>query len=582
MPDVHVGDVEARLPHAPHRLVDGSPGRAPAHHREPGARLAGLEPLVGDARRDAVDPGRAHVGHALVVVRVVGDVAAVVVLLDSTHPMLEPRRARTHPGTGEGVGVAKVRVEALRVGSERGREGLVAGDVRDPPRLGGTGEVGVAQHDDGSHVTGRDTGRLHRDVEALRGIRRGQHRQRYIRGPAEDGLVKVRLLGLGRHPGGRPGALGVDHDEGKLHRRRVGDRLRLEGHPGAGARGHPEPPRPGSANRGAHGRHLVLRLERRHPELLARGEGVQQVRGGGDRIGRERDREPGELARREQAEGHRLGPVDVAVEAGLRVVPRRHLVGSGLAGKLGRLPEGVPRVQGRDVRVPDGGNAGELGREPVQGRLAFPAVEPHQEAQHPHVLAAHRLLVGEAELDHRLLHVAGDVDLDPAVLRELAVLEGVPVVTRLAQVLRPERARIDNQEPPGVEVRQVGAKGGRVHGDEHVEIVARGGDLAGAEVDLERGNPEQGSGGGADLGREIGKRREIVSVDRGRVGELEPRELHPVARVAREADDDVREHLALAGSLAGPLAGLHKLLRCRHRYRSEIAPHAGARRSRPL
>ena len=305
---------------------------------------------------------------------------------------------------------------------------------------------------------------------------------------------------------------------------------------------------------------------------------MEQVRRGGDRIGGERDREPGELARREQTEGHRLGPVDVAVEAGLGVAPRGHVVGPGLAGELGRLSEGVSRVHGRDVRVPDGGNMGELGREPVQGRRALPAVEPHQQAQHPHVLAAHRLLVGEAELGHRLLHVAGDVDLDPAMLGELPVLERVPVVSRLAQVLGSERARIDDEEPARVEVREVRAKGGRVHRHEHVEVVAGSGDLASAEVDLERGDPEQGAGGGADFGREIGERRKIVAMDGGSVGELEAGKLHPVTRVAREPDDDVGEHLAFAGTLAS----LHKLMRCRHCSRSGTVPRSGARPSRPL
>ena len=370
MADVNVGDVETLRAHPPHRLVDRAPGGAPSDHRERGARFAGLEPLIGDALRDPVDPGRAHVGHALVVVRVVGDVAGVVALLDSSHPVLEPRRARAHPRAGEGVRIPEVRMEALGIRAEGGREGLVAGDVGDPPRLGGVREVGVAQHDDRGHVTGRDAGRLHRDVEALRGARRRQHGKRNVGRPAEDGLVEVRLLGLGRHAGGRPGALGVDHDERELHRRRVGDRLRLERDPGAGARGHPEPAGPGCADRGANGGHLVFGLERRHPELLARGEGVQQVRGGGDRIGGERDRELREPARREQAEAHRLGPVDVAVESGLRIASGGDLVGSDLPGKLGGLPEGVPRVQGRDVRVTNGGKVSELGREPVHGGLA--------------------------------------------------------------------------------------------------------------------------------------------------------------------------------------------------------------------
>ena len=48
----------------------------------------------------------------------------------------------------------------------------------------------------------------------------------------------------------------------------------------------------------------------------------------------------------------------------------------------------------------------------------------------------------------------------------------------------------------------------------------------------------QRTGGRADLGGEIGQRREVVAEDRGGVGEAIAGQLHAVAGVAREADRD--------------------------------------------
>ena len=63
------------------------------------------------------------------------------------------------------------------------------------------------------------------------------------------------------------------------------------------------------------------------------------------------------------------------------------------------------------------------------------------------------------------------------------------------------------------------------------------------EVDLEAGDAREGAGGGADLGREVGEGGEIVA-EQGRLArEAVARELHPVARVAREADDHAVELL---------------------------------------
>ena len=58
------------------------------------------------------------------------------------------------------------------------------------------------------------------------------------------------------------------------------------------------------------------------------------------------------------------------------------------------------------------------------------------------------------------------------------------------------------------------------------------------EVDLEARHAGERAGRRADLGREVGQRREIVPEERRLAREAPAGELHPVSRVAREADHD--------------------------------------------
>ena len=57
------------------------------------------------------------------------------------------------------------------------------------------------------------------------------------------------------------------------------------------------------------------------------------------------------------------------------------------------------------------------------------------------------------------------------------------------------------------------------------------------EVDLEAGHAGQRPCGGANLGREVRERGEIVAEQSGLAREAVTGELHTVTRVTREADD---------------------------------------------
>ena len=114
---------------------------------------------------------------------------------------------------------------------------------------------------------------------------------------------------------------------------------------------------------------LVLGLECAHAEALVLGQLVQDVRGGGDRVGAQEERQAGPQRGRDQPVGQRQVPGDVAVLPA-RQRRRLHLIGDREG--FGRLAEVVPglergRVGGRDI-----GLVGELGRDEVERALGRP------------------------------------------------------------------------------------------------------------------------------------------------------------------------------------------------------------------
>jgi hypothetical protein len=111
-------------------------------------------------------------------------------------------------------------------------------------------------------------------------------------------------------------------------------------------------------------------------------------------------------------------------------------------------------------------------------------------------------------------------------------------VPHLLEVAVVERIRVDDQEATRDEVFQVRFQGSGVHRDQDTRLVAGREDVVVGEVDLERGDPCEGPGGGPDLGGKVGKRREVVTEDRGDAGEAVSGELHAVPGVPCETDND--------------------------------------------
>ena len=161
----------------------------------------------------------------------------------------------------------------------------------------------------------------------------------------------------------------------------------------------------------------------------------------------------GQLAARDQAERQRFGAGDGAVEA--RLGRRRgDMVLLERRAHLDRLAIGMAGVQRGDVGLGELGRLGELGLEPVDDRLAVAVEHPQREAQRPHVLAAQRFLVAEAERLHGIERQLRDVEVDDLPFGEAAVLERVLLVARLGEVARRELAFVGDDQAAFAQLRR--------------------------------------------------------------------------------------------------------------------------------
>ena len=157
---------------------------------------------------------------------------------------------------------------------------------------------------------------------------------------------------------------------------------------------------------------------------------------------------------------------------------------------------------------------------------------------------------------------------------QAAVLERVARRIRLLQVAIGELVGVHDDHSPGLQVAQVDRQRSGVHGHQHAGPITGRVHVVAGEVDLEAADTGLGAGRGADLGRKVGEGGQVIALQRCGPSELVAGELHAVAGVAREADDDVVDDLPGAGGCRrGHGHGGHSLL-------LESAPAASRRRER--
>src|SRR6185295_140063 len=101
-------------------------GAAPGEHEQVGAvRIVDLE--LWNVVRDAGDLLGPQAGHQVMVLRVVGDVAGQILLLEAADPVFQARGAGDRPRAGQGLVVTHIwpevtvsRLLGRQVGVERG------------------------------------------------------------------------------------------------------------------------------------------------------------------------------------------------------------------------------------------------------------------------------------------------------------------------------------------------------------------------------------------------------------------------------------------------------------------------------
>ena len=143
------------------------------------------------------------------------------------------------------------------------------------------------------------------------------------------------------------------------------------------------------------------------------------------------------------------------------------------------------------------------------------------------------------------------------VLLKRAVCQRVLVVSGPVQGTRGEAVRVQDGRTAWAQVVDVGPQRRGVHRNEHVRPVTGSQDVMAGEMHLEAGHALHRASRCADLGGEAWQRAQVVARRRGLCRETISGELHAVARITGEPDNNAVQLLDLPGGLFGELFGRH-------------------------
>ena len=262
--------------------------RAPSGSSTSSSGMSAAIPATFCARRRTI---------SVVVVRVVGDVAGPVRLLEAADPVLEARRARHRPRPRERLGVAEVRQELAVVVRPR-RERRRRCPAATPTSGSSHGSEPFARYASESRKTGV------RYLSAIRAASIAASKQSPGVDAATTGtgdsalrpnstISRSACSGFVGMPGRGAGALDVEDQRAAARASRRARPSRPSARcPGPAEVVTPSAPPNARAERGAHGGDLVLGLERADAEVLVAGELLEDRRRRRDRVRAEEERQP--------------------------------------------------------------------------------------------------------------------------------------------------------------------------------------------------------------------------------------------------------------------------------------------------
>ena len=161
-----------------------------------------------------------------------------------------------------------------------------------------------------------------------------------------------------------------------------------------------------------------------------------------------------------------------------------------------------------------------------------------------HILTLNNALVIQTGFSQRLFGHRGNVGNNYIVILQAKLLDGVESCkTGLLNRFLGQRVAVDNYGSTGFQPFSISFKSCGVHCNEHVAIVAGVGYVTATEMKLEARNTCYGALRCADFGGVVGECRDSVTHQCRGVGEECSGELHTVARVARETDNNVLQLL---------------------------------------
>ena len=383
-----------------------------------------------------------------------------------------------------------------------------------------------------------DLTRFESETEAVAGRRGCEHHHGTLAVAAVERLHQVALFGLGRQTRRRAAALDVDHHQRQFGHDGQTERFAFERKSRAGGRRDGEIAGEGGADGRADAGDLVFGLHGLHAQLLVFGQLFENHRGRRDGVGAAEERQPRLFGGGHQSPCRGDVAVDRAVGA---LFERCGRYGIGVGELVGIGCEVVARVDSPFVGLGDERVfACEFRVEVLLGVVLRTVEEVETDAQREHVLALDHRLVVQFQLFERLAGHGRDAGHDEVVTVESQFRDRiVGRETGLAQIGFGERIAVDDDRRSRFEPTAVGFERRGIHRYQYVAVVAGVGDAPCAEMDLEARYSGHGSLRRTNLGGVVWKGRDAVAHERRGVGEKRPRELHSVARIAREADDDV-------------------------------------------